>query len=504
MKPIVLSVVWCLAHGLQVSTRGMAPRLDQVVVDGALDLVEDSLTHLRRLRRRQQHMSPPASREKLVVLGSGWGAHALLKVIDVEKYKVTVISPTNHFVFTPMLAGASVGTVEFGSITETVARSNPLVEYVAAEATDVDMEQRLVATTEGDVAFDVLVIATGVRVNDAMAPGAERCHKLKTTEDAAGLRRAVAESFEKAARTTNDSAERERHSTFAVVGGGPSGVELAGELSDLVADATQRHYTDLEPTIVLVEAGPDLLPYFEQPQRDVAKTTLERAGVQVKLSTIVAEVRDEKLILTDRTDTPHAYDLPYSVAVWCAGTAPTPFLETLLDKLPASAQAPRQLLAVDNWLRLDLGHDHSAFGRVFALGDCARLNRESLPQTAQVASQQGAYLARVLNRRYDSTRTPPALPPEHSDVWTARIRNARIAPEFSFLNLGIMAYLGSNKALAQVQLGDDLNLGAYAGSPAYLLWKSVYLVKQVATRNRILVLFDWFKAAVFGRDLARF
>ena len=160
-------------------------------------------------------------------------------------------------------------------------------------------------------------------------------------------------------------------------------------------------------------------------------------------------------------------------------------------------------------------------GSIFVLGDAAAFpegNKEiaydkTLPQTAQVAGQQGAYLARMLSRGYALDTTPPSLPEMTEDKLNVfndpltrnwlKLRDLTTADEFIFLNLGLLAYLGGGEALTQIQLG-DFPISNYFGSMAFVLWRSVYLVKQVATRNRVLVTFDWIKSAVFGRDLTRF
>lgn len=498
------------------------------IVEGALDTLEDAVTHARRLvvTRDVFNGGDIEGRERVVVLGSGWGAHALMKVIDARKFDVVVVSPLNHFLFTPMLPAAAVGTVEYRSMTESVRRSNPLVEYVEGEAVDVDPhkqtvtvavapEERFSGGAEGTTAtlnYDRLVVACGVRVNDGIVDGAaEHCYKLKSCEDAVKLRRAVGSRFETAARMHQDAAERRRLLTFVVVGGGPTGVELAGEMIDFVKDITRR-FPRLNPddvSVKLVHAGADLVQQFEEPQRVEARRVLEAQGVDVVLGARVKRVGETQLTLQTQDS---VTDLPYGLCVWCAGTAPQPFMEALLSRLPHSAKAGR-FVAIDEWLRVRLGDNHDGIkpGSILALGDTARLVRtegdDFLPQTAQVASQQGAYVARLLNRQYDTTHTPPVLLSGALDdkpldnAWLA-LRNATVAPVFQFLNLGMLAYLGSGNALAEVKFG-NLPLGAYAGSAAYLLWKSVYLTKQVATRNRLLVTFDWLKCDLFGRDITR-
>ena len=210
--------------------------------------------------------------------------------------------------------------------------------------------------------------------------------------------------------------------------------------------------------------------------------------------------------------------------MWCAGTSPVPFVKDLLDQLPESAQNYDGRIKVDKWMRPPMPNQ-DLMGSVLVLGDAAAFPEgdghiafeSTLPQTAQVAGQQGAYAARMLDRGYDLTVTPPGLRcninASHDDTcdvfddplmesWL-EVRGLARAPKFVFLNLGLLAYLGGGEALTQVQLG-DLPLFSYFGSVAFVLWRSVYLVKQVATRNRVLVTFDWLKSALFGRDMTRF
>eukprot|EP00633_Aureoumbra_lagunensis_P001572 CAMPEP_0197288990 /NCGR_PEP_ID=MMETSP0890-20130614/6194_1 /TAXON_ID=44058 ORGANISM="Aureoumbra lagunensis, Strain CCMP1510" /NCGR_SAMPLE_ID=MMETSP0890 /ASSEMBLY_ACC=CAM_ASM_000533 /LENGTH=509 /DNA_ID=CAMNT_0042760103 /DNA_START=132 /DNA_END=1658 /DNA_ORIENTATION=+ len=497
------------------------PEVASDVANGVLDTMEDAVTHARRLSVTAQYQETGMlpERKTIVVLGSGWGSHAFIKVIDVRKYNCIVVSPINHFCFTPMLPSAASGNVEYRSMTETVRRSNPLVEYVEGSANDIDPVAKTVTVAltppekyqrrneeafENDqelqtISYDQLVVACGVQVNDKIVPGASKfCYRLKVVEDAVRLRRALSSRFERAARSPKNSSERKRLLTFVVAGGGPTGVELAGEFSDFIKDIGRNFpgiNLDDEARVILVHSGSQLLQQFDMPQREEALRALQAQGVEVRLNTRVGEVFEEHLVFQQNEK---KEDIPYGIAVWCAGTAPQPFMETLLDRLPQSARAGR-LVAVDDWLRVRLNDSSIELGSIMALGDCSRVINDDevfLPQTAQVASQQGAYAARFLNRAYDATLTPPVLNQNAysskplEKAWLNLLRQASNAPKFNFLNLGILAYVGGGEALAEVKFG-DLPLGAYAGSAAYLLWKSVYLTKQVATRNRVLVTFDW-------------
>lgn len=469
-----------------------------------------------------------------------------------------------------MLAASAVGTVEYRSITEPVRVSNPLVEYIegsavgadpAARTLDVELAPLLSGRrrTGGDrpaegaaaagapervrLRYDTLVVACGAQVSASRVPGAEEhCFKLKQIEDAQRLRRAVSEAFDLAALPGLDKSEKFRLLHFVIVGGGPTGVELAGEFTDFIREAV-RVYPRLAPlTRVSVMQGADeLLMQFDPELRTEARAGLERRGVRVRTGVRVEAVEAERIVIRPKTSEAQE-SIPCGLVVWCAGNSQVPFVSSLLDALPPIARAPDGRVAVDNWLRVRVeGADGPSSGRgsaarpgsILAMGDAAYVCDDDaledalaeaarsgvcapLPQTAQVAAQQGAYIARMLNRDYDLSATPPALAPpkpvvadavtefwnKAANVWV-RLRGLERAPKFSFLNLGILAAIGGGEALAQVELGDS-QLFQGAGSAGFLLWRSVYIVKQVAVRNRILVAFDWAKTALFGRDMTRF
>ena len=481
---------------------------------------------------------------------------------------------TNLLFFWTVLASSAVGTVEYRSIVEAVRAANPSIEnYIEGKAVGIDVENRVLRfkleslledTREGDppmgeIQYDKLVVAVGCKVMTSIVPGAEEyCYKLKSCDDARKLRTAVGECLEFASRpcvapdstlspeeAESRSLARRKRLTWVIIGGGervfvqakhervivcvsivlvnthttaasltkhsgPTGVELAGELSDFVKDITKDRvgaYNKLkgEVKIMLVEGGPALVPPFEERLRQHALESLTKEGVDVRLNTFVKEVGDGYIKLQHR-DGGDIETIETGFNVWAAGITPAPFVETLLSKLPDEAKGPRGRINVDRWLRCPTPSKES-FGSILVMGDAAAFESgdgQVLPQTAQVAAQQGAFVARMLDREYDLSVTPPKRDENESELgaWM-KIRGLEEAPGFKFLNLGILAYLGDGEALSQIHLG-DVPIFSYGGSVAFMLWRSVYLVKQVATRNRALVLFDWLKCKVFGRDITRF
>ena len=215
------------------------------------------------------------TKEKIIVLGTGWGGHSFLKTIDATKYDVKVISPRNYFMFTPMLAASAVGTVEFRSICEPIRNVNPFVDYIEATAISVDPKRKAVSCqsikcegtacdiTDFDVEYDHLLVAVGATTNTFGIKGVrEHCQFLKQIEDAANLRKALAYCFERANLPSLSEDEVRSALSFVIVGAGPTGVEFTSELRDWLEVEGRRYYPKLlnYTKITLVEAGMDSPP----------------------------------------------------------------------------------------------------------------------------------------------------------------------------------------------------------------------------------------------------
>lgn len=268
-------------------------------------------------------------------------------------------------------------------------------------------------------------------------------------------------------------------------------------------------------------------------------------GIDVRLGVRVTAVERDTISLT--TSSGEKEELPYGVCVWSTGNAARPIVRELVARIPAQVEMNKTgnpasaKLLVDPYLRVVGAKD------IIALGDCSKLLGDPLPPTAQVAGQQGAYVARMINRGYQPGEgglnvPPPIKVASSADVTDTELQAAKQlrpldieamsqkaqlseldimalttndstylqAPPgvsyyrkpFEFLSLGIMAYVGNEKALVSAEVLDSqFNI---AGAFAFLLWRSVYITKQVSLRNRVLILFDWMKAKVFGRDLSQF
>lgn len=506
-------------------------------LDESINTLEDAALHVSRLVPQLSSASsaaaqPPAApqgQRRVVVLGTGWAAHAIAKIVDAAANDVCIVSPRNYFVFTPMLAAASVGTVEYRSILEHIRSANPTLRFYQGTCTVVDMAKHQIvvqpATGEGvsfSMPYDVLVVAVGTKPLSRLVPGVRRhCLFLKDIDDARKIRKRVTECFEQADLPTSSEEEKKRLLTFAVIGGGPTGCEFCGELSDFIRNDLRKFYPKLAPLvrILLVHRGETILPSFGEDLQVVAKETLEVQGIEVTTSVELREVTGSAITVRRRIPKARSSagsacaaedeEVPCGLCVWAAGNEGQAIVRKLHEEIPAQAELAAEeaggstaRLFVDDWLRV-VG---VADGSIIAVGDCAQVagERPPLPQTAQVAAQAGAYVARLLNRSYAlDADGPPRLTSSAEWPLLLRARGQVEAPRFRFLDLGRLAYLGEEQAVAEVGLGST-TVSRAAGRAAFALWRSVYVVKQVSFRNRVLVLFDWVKSRVFGRDLTRF
>ncbi|MEX2016521.1 MAG: FAD-dependent oxidoreductase, partial [Candidatus Hydrogenedentales bacterium] len=239
---------------------------------------------------------------RVLVLGSGFGAFSFLKHVDHRRYAVTVVSPRNHFLFTPLLPSTTVGTVEFRSIIEPVRLANRRLEFFQAHAVGVDLDNRVLhceGTFQGrpfDLPYDELVIAVGAVSHTFGVPGVEEhAYFLKELSDARNIRQKIIECFERAAQPGRETGEISDLLRFVVVGGGPTGVEFAAELHDFVTRELRRWFPRLyrEAAIVLVEAQNEILTSFDRKLSAYAKAHFLHSGIEVRTQTAVKAVHVE-------------------------------------------------------------------------------------------------------------------------------------------------------------------------------------------------------------------
>lgn len=467
-------------------------------------------------------------RPRVVILGSGWGGNTLARRIDKDLYDVRLISPANHFLFTPLLPSTAVGTLEFRAIQEPVRTIQGLGEYYQAKATGLDTKNQVVKCqdvfkgNEFDVKYDYLCISAGNKTNTFNTPGiaereGEEVFFLKHLFHARQIRNRVLECFERASNPQITQQERDRLLSFIVVGGGPTSCEFTAELYDFLQDDVVKWYPELvkHVKLTLVEAGPGLLGSMHKSLADYYLKQLRQKNIDVRLSTAVTGV-EERWYNEDGTGhhtvatLADGSELQFGTMVWSAGLAPVKFVQD------SGLDLDRGKILVDRYLRVP-GQN----GRVMALGDCAKFAEGEgppLPPTASVAEQQAYYIGDCLNEHYkdfdvftnNDQEVPipgpiaPALMPWQGAEFLNKIL-VKAAPEFQYKNRGAMAAMGFGGGVSDLTKTDlPAPKIATSGVAAFFMWRSAYWTKQLSWSNMILIPMYWFKQMVFGRDISRF
>jgi NADH:ubiquinone reductase (non-electrogenic) len=411
-------------------------------------------------------MSPSSSRPRIVILGSGFGALRAAQKLRRSPADLTIVSPRNHFLFTPLLINSAVGSAESRNIIEPIRDACPHAAYYQAEAVSLDPEHAIVTCqspldgTEFDLPYDHLVIAVGGKNGTFGIPGVEE-HTLflKEVKHAELIRQRILGCLERASLPTTSPEDRSRLLHWVVIGGGATGSEFVAELHNFLTDV-RTHYPEAVDGIrlTLLEATSEILPSFDQSLRSYAERQLRAEHISIRKESPAKEIQQERVILED------GEEIPAGLIVWSTGITPRDWCADC--GLPTTSGG---FLKTDNECRVE-GHEH-----IYAIGDAARIEDASFPATAQLAQQQGKYLGKALTRRLKEKPVKP----------------------FHFNNLGMMASLGNNRAMA------DLPKGAVTGRVAWWMWKSVYLTKLVGWRNKIRLLNDWIHTRLFGRETSR-
>lgn len=526
-------------------------------------------------------------REKVVILGSGWAGFVLSRRLDPNKYRIVVISPRSYFVFTPLLNDTCVGTLEFRNVLESVRKRNRRVEYIQGWADDLNFADKTVtvepsvldpdvghaltgprqpseqqsnpygyALPEGfiekdvklggtgkqqaptfPVSYDKLIIAVGTYSQTFNTKGVrENAYFLKDVGDAVAIRRRILELFE-LARLPIVPEEAKRYLLhFAIVGGGPTGMEFAACLSDLIREDISRIHPELLKyiRISLYDVAPKVLPMFDAALADYAVKQYRRQNVEIKTSHHVEELRkgfpndpeaaknqDKQMpsrVYTIRTK--EEGDVGIGMCVWSTGLMANPFVAKALSHVqrfpsnsahiyqgkvadPTQRQWTIQRdsrsgsILVDDHFRVNLAAQATdgepedfvpkAYMKdVFAVGDTTKLMTGALPATAQVANQEALWLGNALNKHPD---------PE----------SFACTPGFTFRNLGVFTYVGGANAVLQGPNTDREGMAkGLKGWIAFLLWRGAYLTMTLSWRNKFLVPMQWLAVKWFGRDISRF
>jgi NADH:ubiquinone reductase (H+-translocating) len=391
----------------------------------------------------------------VVILGGGFGGLYAARALKRCPVRVTLVDRRNHHLFQPMLyqvATAALNPSDIAAPIRSVLRHQKNAEVLLAEASSVNTADRVVGLTDGsEIRYDYLIVATGARHSyfghnewEPLAPG------LKSLEDAVEIRQRVLLAFERAERE-RDPVRRHAYLTFVIVGGGPTGVEMAGAVAELRRYALRRdfrHIDSREATVMLLEGGPRLLPSYPPNLSDKAKHDLRRLGVEVRTETLVTDIRPGSVVAAGWT-------IPTQTVIWAAGNVASPLLKSLDTPL-------------DNVGRVIVEPDCTIPGHpeVFVLGDAAMFNHQPggpLPGISPVAIQMGEYVGRAIQN--DLAGEP---------------RRA-----FQYWDKGQLAVIGRGRAVADIW---KLHFGGFL---AWLVWTFVHIFFLIGFRNRILVMIQW-------------
>jgi NADH:ubiquinone reductase (H+-translocating) len=407
-------------------------------------------------------------RHRVVIVGGGFGGLPATRFLARKRVDITVIDRRNHHLFQPLLYQVATGLLPAGQIAPPIrhiVRKHKNVRVELAEVSSFDLERKVVHAADVlgdrlDVPYDSLIVAAGVNQSyfghdefSLYAPG------MKTIDDALELRRRIFGAFEMAEMTT-DPAEKQRWLTVAVVGAGPTGVELAGQVRELACRSLQGEFRTFEPSsvrVVLLDGGKEPLATFGDKLSDKAAQVLQRLGIELRMGARVVGVDANGVDIVDHAGEPSRLDA--HVILWAAGVEASPLAKNLADACG---------LEVDRAGRIPVLPDCSLPGHpeVFAVGDMMALN--NLPGVAEVAMQGGLHAANTILRRM---KGEPALP-------------------FKYRDLGSVATIGRFKAIVSVR-GVHLS-----GFPGWVVWAFVHLAFLTGFGNRLSTVLKWTRSNI--------
>src|SRR5918994_2118455 len=435
-------------HAVSTDARGSRP------IASISDICEVYTTSPNALDFHPDVTSMPEEAPHIVIVGGGSGGLAAAQALKRAPVRITLLDRRNHHLFQPLLYQVATAGLSPGNIAAPIRwilRRQRNVRVLLAAATAIDPATRTVVLNEGSITYDYLIVATGATHAyfghpewEAFAPG------LKSLDDALEIRRRMLLAYEIAERE-EDPDRRRRLLTFAVIGGGPTGVEMAGAIAEIARHTLAHEFRAIsteQSRVVLIEAGPSILSAFPEDLRDAARRSLARLRVEVWENTFVTSVDDSGVAMGERR-------LEAGTVIWAAGVAASPLARSLgvpLDRVGRVPIEPELPLA---------GHPE-----LYVIGDLAFLegaDGQPLPGVAPVAQQQARHAARNILRRIHGQPMQP----------------------FVYRDPGIMATIGRAAAIAK------LGRVHLTGLIGWLVWLFVHIMNLVGFRNRVMVLIQW-------------
>ena len=410
--------------------------------------------------------APAGRRHRVVIVGSGFGGLFAAQQFDKADVDVTLVARTGHHLFQPLLYQVATGILSVGEIappTRLILRDQKNATVVLGDVDTIDVAAKKLHASAGHINFDLeydsLIVAAGANQSyfgndhfERWAPG------MKTVDDALELRSRILGCFEQA-EVIDDEEERRRLLTFVIVGAGPTGVEMAGQVAELAQHTLRNSFRRIDPAsarVILLDAAPAVLPPFGNNLGNAARARLEKMGVEIQLNAMVTNVDYQGIEVKDPDGSVRRIDA--SCKIWSAGVKASPLGKQLADQTAAEIDRAGRVL-VNKDLSLP-GHPE-----IFVVGDMMSL--DNLPGVAQVAIQGGKYAAKQIIAEVEKGRTPAERKP------------------FKYFDKGSMATVSRYSAV--VKMGPI----EISGFIAWVMWLVVHLAYLIGFKNRITTMFSW-------------
>ncbi|KAI4159451.1 MAG: hypothetical protein L6R39_000353 [Caloplaca ligustica] len=425
------------------------------------------------------------SRPRIIVVGSGWAGFYLAEFLSTTIYSVTVISPRRTSAYTPLLASAACGLFNFYLAEEPVRSKTRKCRFIKANVLGVDFSVRKVHCAPAfedddplshesfDLEYDFLVLAPGCVPNTFNTPGvAENALFMKNVSDAMAVRKLLFDLLEKASLPNCPDERKKELLHVAIVGGGPTGVEITAELDDLA----HKELNDLYPEVArylrisIYDVAPHILGAYDEKLYEYANNALLKREINIETNSRIEKVDKHALYIKDKGR------IPYGMLLWVTGNKAVPLITDLQVR-----KTERGLIRIltDNHLRVFKSKESDeVYDNVFALGDAADIEGNSLPTTAEVAVQKAKYLVNFFNSRYSAK--PSSAP-------------------FTYTEKQLVSYIGSRDGIIAGR-GDK---EGWTGRSAWLAWRSGSVLWTRSWRNRVVILLTWIVNAIFGKEIAK-
>ena len=412
-------------------------------------------------------LGPAGKRHHVVIIGGGFGGLFAAKKFKGKDIAVTIIDRTNHHLFQPLLYQVATGILSEGEIAPSIRQlmaDDENVRVIKGEVRNIDIDGQNVTADLGGkeavIEYDSLILAAGAAQsyfgNDHFA---EFAPGMKSVDDALEIRARVTGAFERAEITT-DPEERRRLLNFVVVGAGPTGVELAGQLAEMAHRTLAKEFREVDTNdarIILIDGGPQVLPPFGKRLGRKARRKLEDLGVEVVLNSLVTNV-DREGVTYKNMKTGEESSIPSYAKIWSAGVAASPLGKHVADQAGVESDRAGRVMVNED---LTLGEHKN----VFLIGDMINLN--GLPGVAQVAMQGGQYAAKTIIDEIENGTSPEARAP------------------FDYFDKGSMAIVSRFNAVVKI------NKAEVSGFIGWLMWLALHLLYLVGFRNRAIAAFSW-------------